>query len=400
MGFREYVSLAIASIMANKLRSALTLLGIVIGVASVITMVSIGEGARVEVTGELEGMGSNMVFIQPNYHNEDVRMGDIPYLSFEEVDLLKAACPHLLYVSPYINARGTVKYGREDEGTTVVCVNDEFAWMQGFSMDAGRFFSESDIRGRRFVAVLGRDIADKLFGPGDPIGETIRINDLSCTVIGIMKRRGQSGLFSGMNTEDSYVYLPASIARRITGFDRVSFIMAQATDVESVRLAVDEVNGFLRRRYGEDNRFLTQSSESFLESARVILGIFTAILGGIGGISLLVGGIGVMNIMLVTVTERTREIGIRKAVGARKGDILRQFVTEAVMLCLTGGIIGIIFGALGAHLIAAVSPIPASVSPLAVAVAFASSSLVGLIFGVYPAYKAANLDPIQALRYE
>ncbi|NPV53295.1 MAG: FtsX-like permease family protein [Firmicutes bacterium] len=400
MGFREYVSLALASIMANKLRSALTLLGIVIGVASVITMVSIGEGARLEVTGELEGMGSNMVFVQPNYYNEDVRMGDIPYLSFEDVDLLKTSCPHLRYVSPHINARGTVKYGSEDEATTMVCVNDEFAWMQGFSMDAGRFFSESDVRGRRTVAVLGWDIADKLFGSRDPIGETIRINDFSCTVIGVMKRRGQSGLFGGMDTEDSYVYLPASIARRLTGSDRISFVLAQATGVESVRLAVDEVNAFLRRRYGENNKFLTQSSESFLESAGVILAIFTAILGGIGGISLLVGGIGVMNIMLVTVTERTREIGIRKAVGARKGDVLRQFVIEAIMLCLTGGVIGIILGALGAHLIAAVSPIPASVSPLAVAIAFASSSLVGLIFGVYPAYKAANLDPIQALRYE
>ncbi|HHY45755.1 MAG TPA: FtsX-like permease family protein [Firmicutes bacterium] len=400
MGFMEYLRLAISSLYQNRLRSLLTLLGIVIGVASVITMVSIGEGARVEVVGELEGLGSTMIFIQPNYLDQDVMMGKPVAMSLEDVDLMKRSSPSLSYVSPQITARGIVKLGNREKRTTIVSTNDEIAWMQGLGMADGRFLSESDIRSRRTVLVLGWQLANELFEGESPVGRRVRVNDVACDVIGVMKRRGQRAFSGGMDSEDMYAYVPVTLARRAIGTERVQVVLAQARDVDSVRTAREEIEGFLRRRFGRDHKFRVESAESILESAKVIIGVLTAILGGIGSISLIVGGIGVMNIMLVTVTERTREIGIRKAIGARNSHILRQFVMEAVVLCLVGGVLGTLLGALGAHLVAALSPVPATVSPLAIVVAFASSSLVGLIFGVYPAYKAANLDPIQALRYE
>ncbi|NPV80617.1 MAG: FtsX-like permease family protein [Firmicutes bacterium] len=400
MGFRDYLRLALSSLYQNKLRSALTLLGIVIGVASVITMVSIGEGARTEVTSQLEGLGSTMLFIQPNYFDQDVMMGQVVTISPEDVELLRQSSPALVYVSPQITARGVIKFASEEKKTTIVCTNDELAWMQGLAMDEGRFFSQSDIQSRRAVVVLGRDLADYLFGNMDPLGRRVRVNDTICSVIGIMKKRGQRAFSGGMDTEDMYAYLPITLARRALGVDQAQVVLTQAKDVNSVRDAKEQMENFLRRRFGRGHKFRVESAESMLESAKMILGILTAILGGIGSISLLVGGIGVMNIMMVTVTERTREIGIRKAIGAKNSHILRQFVTEAVVLCLVGGIVGILLGAIGAKIVSALSPIPAVVSPFAIIIAFASSSLVGLIFGVYPAYKAANLDPIQALRHE
>ena len=400
MRFTEYLRLALMSLAANKLRSALTLLGIIIGVASVISMISIGEGARMEVTGELKGMGSTMIFIQPNYFDQDVMMGKAPTISLSDVERIKAECPRLSYVGPQTTGRGTMEWGREDHKATIVATNDEYAWMQGLTMGAGRFFSDADVRGRRMVAVLGWDLADKLFGEREPLGQKIRINGEALIVVGVMKRVGGSAFSGGMDSQDAFAYIPSTVARRIIGTDDVQTVLATAANVDSVRAATEEIEAFLRRHYGEKHKFRVQSAESFLQSARAILGIFTAILGGIGSISLLVGGIGVMNIMLVTVTERTREIGIRKAVGAKNADILKQFITEAVILCLAGGSVGILLGAAGAAIISAASPIPATVSGTSVIIAFLSSSLIGLIFGVYPAYKAAGLDPIAALRYE
>jgi putative ABC transport system permease protein len=248
------------------------------------------------------------------------------------------------------------------------------------------------------VAILGGSLANKLFGEESAIGTKVKINGQSFAVVGVMKEQGRT--IFGENPSDMSAYLPITHSKRMTGSDEVAFISCEARDMKQVRDAMDQIEKVLAQRHGKDASFNVVSSASILETTETIARIFTVILGGIGGISLLVGGIGVMNIMLVSVTERTREVGIRKAVGAKKADILRQFLFEAISLCLVGGAMGIVLGWAGAALIAKIAKWPTYVSLFSIAVAVISASFSGVAFGVYPAYKAANLDPIEALRYE
>lgn len=394
----ECVRLALGSLRANKMRSALTLLGIVIGIASVITMMSMGEGARKLVTGEFVGMGANLIFVQQDYTRQEVLWGHVKPLTIEDADFIRRACPAVADVSVTKVGPAVVKYGAKRQNVNATFTDDGLSSTQGGILAEGRLLTELDVRARRPVVVLGGGLARKLFEGKNPVGEKVKINGLSFVVVGVMKEQGRT--IFGDNTADMSVYLPISHARRMTGNDDVAAITVEAADVAHVKQATDQVSAVLARRYGEDPPFMVISSSTMLKSAETVMSIFTVILAGIGSISLLVGGIGVMNIMLVSVTERTREIGIRKAVGAKRGDILRQFIVEAVALCLAGGAIGTLLGSGGAALVAKLAKWPTYVSPLAVFVAFFSATAVGLVFGVYPAYKAANLDPIEALRYE
>ncbi|NLJ61592.1 MAG: FtsX-like permease family protein [Firmicutes bacterium] len=398
MSFYECMKLALSSLKTNKLRSALTLLGIVIGIASVISMMSIGEGGRRLVTMELAGLGSNLIFVQPDYAREAMSGGRTDSLTYGDAQAMRKGCPALATVSVSRMGMVTVKYGRERYNVSATFTDEGLASTQEAGLKEGRFLSELDVKTQRQVTIVGGGLAKKLFGDESAIGAKVKLNGQSFAVIGVMKEQGRT--IFGENPQDMSVHIPITHAKRMTGSDDVAYISCEAHDVKQVKEAMDQIKAVLTQRHGKDSSFNVMSSASILETTETITRIFTVILGGIGGISLLVGGIGVMNIMLVSVTERTREVGIRKAVGAKKGDILRQFLFEAIALCLVGGAMGIVFGWAGASLIAKIAKWPTYVSPFSIAVAVISASFAGVVFGVYPAYKAANLDPIEALRYE
>ncbi|NLS44585.1 MAG: FtsX-like permease family protein [Firmicutes bacterium] len=398
MSFYECMKLALSSLRGNKLRSALTLLGIVIGIASVISMMSIGEGGKRLITTELAGLGSNLIFVQPDYGTDTVSKGRFEPLTYKDAQAMRKGCPALSTVSVTRMGMVTIKYGRERYNINATFTDEGLASTQEAGLKEGRFFSEFDVRTQRQVAVIGGELENKLFGNEPAIGGKIKINGQSFIIIGVMKEQGRT--MFGENPQDMSVHIPISHAKRMTGSDDVAYISCEAHDAKQVKAAMDQIKAILRQQHGKDSSFNVMSSASILETTETITRIFTVILGGIGGISLFVGGIGVMNIMLVSVTERTREVGIRKAVGAKKGDILRQFLFEAIALCLVGGSMGIVFGWIGAALVAKVAKWPTYVSLFSIIIAFASASFAGVAFGVYPAYKAANLDPIEALRYE
>jgi putative ABC transport system permease protein len=380
------------------MRSALTLLGIVIGIASVIAMMSIGEGGRRLVSMELAGLGSNLIFVQPDYAREAMSGARRKSLTYEDAQAIRKGCPAVGSVSVSRMGLVTVKYGKDRYNISATFTDEGLSTTHGAGLKEGRFLQELDIRAQRQVAILGGSLANKLFGEESAIGTKVKINGQSFAVVGVMKEQGRT--IFGENPSDMSAYLPITHSKRMTGSDEVAFISCEARDMKQVRDAMDQIEKVLAQRHGKDASFNVVSSASILETTETIARIFTVILGGIGGISLLVGGIGVMNIMLVSVTERTREVGIRKAVGAKKADILRQFLFEAISLCLVGGAMGIVLGWAGAALIAKIAKWPTYVSLFSIAVAVISASFSGVAFGVYPAYKAANLDPIEALRYE
>ncbi|HHX27205.1 MAG TPA: FtsX-like permease family protein [Firmicutes bacterium] len=398
MTFYECMKLALSSLKTNKMRSALTLLGIVIGIASVIAMMSIGEGGRRLVSMELAGLGSNLIFVQPDYAREAMSGARRKSLTYEDAQAIRKGCPAVGSVSVSRMGLVTVKYGKDRYNISATFTDEGLSTTHGAGLKEGRFLQELDIRAQRQVAILGGSLANKLFGEESAIGTKVKINGQSFAVVGVMKEQGRT--IFGENPSDMSAYLPITHSKRMTGSDEVAFISCEARDMKQVRDAMDQIEKVLAQRHGKDASFNVVSSASILETTETIARIFTVILGGIGGISLLVGGIGVMNIMLVSVTERTREVGIRKAVGAKKADILRQFLFEAISLCLVGGAMGIVLGWAGAALIAKIAKWPTYVSLFSIAVAVISASFSGVAFGVYPAYKAANLDPIEALRYE
>ncbi len=398
MKFLESIKLALNSLRANKMRSALTLLGIIIGVASVIAMVSMGEGADRMVRGEISGLGANLVWVQPDYRIRDVQQGRFKPLAIKDAELIRAAVPELKEVSPWSSRSATFRYRNRHEDGSVQGTTASYVDLRSLNVSEGRFLSEADVKAGRRVAVLGSDLAEKLFGAQPATGEMLKINSVPFLVIGVMAKVKEA--FGDGTSTNMVAYLPIARMIQMTGNDRVEVIFAQARDAQVVPRAMAKMESVLRRKYGNEYKYMVSSQESTLEFARTITAVFTAILAGIGSISLIVGGIGVMNIMLVSVTERTREIGIRKALGGRRADILRQFLIEAVVLCLIGGTVGIILGALAAKLISAFAPWPGIVSTGSIFLAFGFSTAIGLVFGVYPAYKAAGLDPIEALRYE
>jgi putative ABC transport system permease protein len=398
---------ALDSLSSNKLRSGLTVLGIVIGVGAVIAMLAIGRGAEEAITGSISGIGTNLLFVLRGGSDEirnpqPLTIGDANAIG----DPFQV--PSVVAVAPYVSGTVEVSYAGEGAFTQGLGITPEYATVRNMALSEGEFINESHMLARSAVVILGPDTAENLFGRDEGVtGETIRIEGQPFRVIGIAERKGGSGFQS----PDEQIYVPLSTAqirliRRRS--DRVDVILAQAVNTDLVMQANEEIASLLRVRHrtpiGEDD-FTIFTQQDFLETAQTITGVLTIFLGGIAGISLLVGGIGIMNIMFVSVTERTREIGLRKAVGARKRDILFQFLAESSLLSLIGGLIGIGFGwglsvLVGAIARASEAELNPSISLDAILLATLFSAAVGLFFGLYPAKRAADLEPVEALRYE
>ena len=414
MKLTENFRMALGALIANKLRALLTMLGIIIGVAAVITLVSVGRGVEGVVLSEFEGLGNNLLFVFPGDagpgQQGPLRSGG-GGLTDEDVVALAdpLRVPDVLRVVPIYERPAIVVNGREDARTTITGTTVEYTAVRNFNPVAGSFFQEQDIAQSARVAVLGQTVYENLFPDGgSPIGENIRINNVNFRVIGLMEEKGGSGF----NDQDDVIFVPISTAqrrlfpaRRPDGQLRVDFILAELIDETRQDAAITEISLVLREQHNisfeDEDDFTVLSQDELVGALSQITGVLTIFLGVIAGISLLVGGIGIMNIMLVSVTERTREIGLRKAVGAKQRDILWQFLVEAMVLAMVGGVIGLALGAGGSFLISNFSD---SLQPTlawdSVALAIVFSAAVGLFFGIFPASRAARLNPIDALRYE
>lgn len=408
MSLGQAILEAMESLSANKLRSGLTILGIVIGVAAVIAMLAVGNGAQNTITGSISGLGSNLLFVFPGNFEEDVRNPKPLTRADAEAIADPFQAPSVAAVAPALNDDAEVTFASESKRTTLYGVTPDYQTVRNYNLTEGEFINEEHILGQASVALLGPDVADKLFGTREGItGETIRIEGQPFRVLGVLESKGGSSFGS----QDDVVLIPFSTAQsRLIrrSRDRVDAIFIQATSADLVLQASDEVAQILRARHRTElglDDFTIFSQQDFVSTAKTITGVLTIFLGGIAGISLLVGGIGIMNIMLVSVTERTREIGLRKALGARKGDILIQFLTESSLLSMFGGIIGIGLGYLIGFIVGQIAAandtaLTPAVSLDAILLATLFSTAVGLFFGIYPANRAANLEPVEALRYE
>lgn len=392
MNFWESVIVALESIRSNKMRSFLTTLGIVIGIAAVISVVAIGQGGRAMLMKEMEKFGTNMFFIYVNYREgESTQSGDFRPI---DVKVIKQLVPEVKYLSPVRYSQMKVRGPQGEKSVDILGVSADYSNIKNIETRWGQFFSEDDDTMARRVVVLDEELAVDLFGLGNPVGQRIMIDGSSAVVKGVLKKE-ESAL--GFDSRKQ-AYLPFSSLTSITHWEFIHEILGSTADKDEVDQAMERAKKILERRHNAPNHYVSYSMEQEMQSANKITGIMTLVISFIAGISLLVGGIGVMNIMLVSVTERTREIGIRMALGARRRDILVQFLIESMVLCVLGGLIGIILGYGGALAVAKLAKWPPLVSWGTVLIAFLFSGGVGIFFGMYPANKASKLDPIEALR--
>lgn len=401
--FVESAKMAVKTLTANRLRSALTMLGIIIGNASVITMVGVGEGAREYAAGQFESLGPNVLFIIPGSQASQNRTLERPRtLTFEDAEAIATQVPTVASVAPQLVTQQTVVAGNLNTSSTITGVTPEFTTVRSFEVDEGRFITDEDLERGTRVVVLGPDLAESLFPSESSVGQTLRIRNVSFEVIGVLEAKGA---FLGDN-QDDIAYAPlTTLSNQITGNTspyglEVSFISVMARDEQSMTAAQFQIQNLLRLRHRivDEDDFTVRNQKDALELIGNVTGALTVMLAAIAGISLLVGGIGIMNIMLVSVRERTQEIGLRKAVGASEQDILTQFMIEATILAALGGAVGTLVGSGGIMLVSALTPLAAGVSTTAVIVAVCVSGGIGLFFGVVPARQAAKLDPIVALR--
>ncbi len=397
MNLGESVRVALDALWANRLRSLLTMLGIIIGVASVIAVVAIGRGGQALVLKEFESLGSGMLVIQPNWMEYSGDMKRIKYLKPDDLRTV-AAMPGVRRASPEADAAVTVKLGRESRGMTAQGVGADYLEISPAKLARGRWFTESEVERGVRVAVIGEEAEEKFFGAGRGLGRVLRIEGMPFTVVGVVSK--SKGLFADLGMMGALkLFVPYTTIRRVTGDDDIAFVTVQPRSVAEAPAVQKTLQDWVDRRFGE-KKFKVDSLDQMVEAVRKVTTIMTGVIGGIAAIALLVGGIGIMNIMLVSVTERTREIGIRKALGARRRDVLRQFLIEAVVLSLTGGLIGMAAGGGLAALAGRLLKLPALFTWETVLLAVSVSAGVGILFGVYPANRAARLDPIDALRYE
>ncbi len=398
MNLVESLRIALRALGANKVRSALTMLGVIIGVAAVILLVAIGTGVQDEITGSIEGLGSNLVFVFAGNFEEGGGGGpgggglSTRQFSVDDADLLQRRLGPEHIVVPVVQGPVTLRVGNRTLRSVTAAANENAGEVFSAEYLGGRGYRRSEVAAAARVVAIGATVRDRLFPNQDPVGQTISINGQRFTVIGHVAAQG--GSLTG--DQDNQVYMPVTVAQRLLGTTDIGLIAIKASSADEVDAVQRQVRQLLRPRFGEEFSVFTQ--EQTLGIFQQILGTLTFMLAGIAGISLLVGGIGIMNIMLVSVSERTREIGIRKAVGARTYDIMSQFVIEAVLLSVLGGMVGIALGSAGAAVLQ--QWVPTQVTLWAVMLAFGFSAAVGIFFGVYPAYKASRLDPIEALRYE
>ena len=404
--FQESIRIALEGLKSNKLRSILTMLGIIIGVGAVIAMVSIGLGVQQKVQSSIASLGSNLLIVMPgsNAPPGTVRLaaGSNITLTNQDAKAISKQVGGINYVLPAVSSQYQVIYGNQNWKTSVQGTTTDFLTVRNYSVSAGSFFSHSDDNSRARVAVLGRTVATNLFGAASPVGKTIRINQAPFRVVGVLSAKGQSSM--GQD-QDDLVLVPLSTAQdRLMGITYLNNISVQAKNAEVINKVQEDVTTLLRSRHrlaaGVENDFTVRNMTALMATMTETTGTITVLLGNIAAISLLVGGIGIMNIMLVSVTERTREVGIRKALGATFRNVLLQFIIEAVAISVTGGLFGIAVGIVGARVISWVAGWNTIVAWWAIVGAFGVSVLIGLFFGVYPARKAALLDPIDALRYE
>jgi putative ABC transport system permease protein len=402
------MKISLRALRVNKMRSALTMLGIIIGVGAVIAMLAVGTGASEKISEQISSIGSNLIIILPGSTTSGglrMGMGSQPTLTRDDADAIQKECSAVQDVAPVLNGAAQIVYSNQNWSTGVYGTTSSMLAIRDWPISSGRAFTDQDVRNATKVAILGQTVMDNLFGSIDPVGQMIRIKKVPFMVIGVLDRKGQSP--QGQDQDDT-IYIPVTTAQKKifgTSFPgMVRTIMVKARSTEDLPVAEKQIIELLRQRHHlssrQDNDFTVRNLTQIMQVAEQSTKVMTLLLGAIASVSLLVGGIGIMNIMLVSVTERTREIGIRMAVGAKTWDIRLQFIIEALTLAMIGGITGILLGVGGSKLLSMFAGWSTVVSTLSVILAFGFSGLVGIFFGFYPAYKASLLNPIDALRYE
>ena len=405
MNFSNTFWLALRALARNKMRSALTMLGIVIGVGAVIAVVSIGQGAQYLVQQGIQAMGTNAVFVMAGSNRAGgVRQGygGVKTLTVDDMNAILLQVPLIAQAAPSVTSRQQVVYGNQNWSTTITGTTPNYFDIRTWAIQAGSVFSDQEVDMASNVCVIGTTVEKILFGDENPVGKTIRVGNLPFRVDGVLESKGQNVM--GQDQDDS-IYAPyTTVQRKISGITWLQFINLSAVSQQASVAAVAPITSLLRERHrirpGDDDDFLVRTQSDIADLANQTQSVMTMLLGAIASVSLVVGGIGIMNIMLVSVTERTREIGVRMAVGATMGDVQRQFLVEAMTLSMMGGAIGILFGLVGSALISNFLSWPTLISVKAIIAAALFSALVGVAFGYYPARKASQLDPIEALRYE
>lgn len=405
MGIFDIFEIALNSLTRNKIRSFLTMLGIIIGVGAVIAMMAVGTGAQENIKKQIASLGTNVILIFPGSFNQGgVRSGTGTSASLSPEDLIaiQTQCPSVSLATPSVRDGAQIVYQEQNWRAGVIGATPEYFIIRSWPVSSGQYFTDADVRAAAKVCVIGQTIADNLFKDADPVGSIIRIKKMPFKIVGVLSVKGQSA--QGSDQDDIIIAPYTTVQKKMTGQTYLGSILASAVNEEAMQDAQNQITELLRVRHKlqpwDENDFTVRSQTEIATAAQSTSQVLTILLASIASISLIVGGIGIMNIMLVSVTERTKEIGIRMAIGATGKNILMQFLIEAVVLSLLGGLIGVILGVLASNLISVLAGWTTHVSPVSVILAFAFSAAVGIFFGLYPARKAAQLNPIDALRYE